>query len=118
MCEKTNYNHTSNTQIDKCMREEIEEFNKSLKILKIYFEKEDELQIMACCCGHGKYAKTIVLKTRGNKGENYCAVSYFEHFSGIEIPRSRNFYKKDKDGYYYIPEVSKPKEVKHKIFRR
>jgi len=30
--------------------------------------------------------------------------------SGEIIPRKRNFYKKDKKGYYYIPEVSKEKK--------
>ena len=37
-----------------------------------------------------------------------------EIFSGIEIPRNRKFYKKDKDGYYYIPEIIKNITVKAK----
>jgi len=111
MCELKKYHKTSNTQIDKCMLKEIKEFNKAIELLKPYFEKEDELQIIACCCGHGKYPKTIVLKKRGHKGKvnwpGYVEPAYFEHFSLVEIPRTRNFYKKDKQGYYYIPEVMK-----------
>lgn len=102
---------SGDTRIDPCMKKEIEEFNKSLELLKPYFELENELKIVACCCGHNKYPKTIVLKTRGHKGKvnhpGYAEPMYFEHFSGINIPRVRRFYKKDKQGYYYIPEVLK-----------
>ena len=101
-------------RVDPCMKKEIEEFNKALKLLKPYFEKENELKIVACCCGHGKYPKTIVLKTRGNKGKvnypGYVEISYFEHFSQVDIDRTKRFYKKDKQGYYYIPETLKENE--------
>jgi len=30
----------------------------------------------------------------------------FEVLSKTYIPRNKKFYKKDKDGYYFIPEVS------------
>ena len=52
---------------------------------------------LASCCGHGKYPMTIIV-TRGYGNP-------IEWFSQIEIPRKRNFYKKDKQGYFYIPEV-------------
>lgn len=29
-----------------------------------------------------------------------------ELLTGVEIPRRRNFYKSDRYGYYYIPEVA------------
>ena len=55
---------------------------------------------LACCCGHGGYPMTIVTKTElGN----------LELASGFFIHRKRKFYKKDKRGYYYIPEVCGPK---------
>jgi hypothetical protein len=107
MCKKTNYQGTSNTQIDKCMREEIKDFNRSIKLLKPYI---DTLKIVACCCGHGKYPKTIILKEEVDEDNE---AMYFEHFTQIEIPRTRNFYKKDKKGYYYIPELNK----KNKSYR-
>jgi len=28
--------------------------------------------------------------------------------SGTRIPRRRNFYRRDADGFYYIPEVVRP----------
>ena len=32
-------------------------------------------------------------------------IKVFELFSGKLINRKKRFYKKDKEGYYYIPEV-------------
>ena len=54
------------------------------------------IRTLACCCGHGRYPLTIVVKTElGN----------LELASGFAIHRKKRFYKKDKQGYYYIPEV-------------
>ena len=87
MCKKTNYK-TSNTQIDKCMRPLIE------------FLKRRGWTTVACCCGHGHrdYPMTIIVK---NPYLNY----YYELFTETIIPRKRKFYKKDKQGFYYIPEI-------------
>jgi hypothetical protein len=60
-----------------------------------------DFKIVACCCGHGKYPTTIIYKGRFG--------GYFDLLSGKEIPERRKIYKKDKQGYYYIPEVSKEK---------
>jgi hypothetical protein len=54
---------------------------------------------LASCCGHGKYPMTIVV-TRGWGLP-------LEYFTQITLPRRRRFYKKDKQGYFYIPEVIK-----------
>lgn len=51
----------------------------------------------ACCCGHGKYHMSIILKNING--------DFYEVFSGKIIPRKKRFYKKDKEGYYYIPEI-------------
>ena len=55
------------------------------------------LDTLGCCCGHGWYPMTIVV--RKEDGQVY------EHFSGRTIPRVRKFYKLDENGYYYIPET-------------
>jgi len=78
MCKKLKGIHN---RIDKCMKNII-------KIIPGTF---------GCCCGHGKYPMTIILKNV--HGE------FYEAFSDKIIPRKRKFYKKDKQGYYYIPEV-------------
>ena len=60
--------------------------------------KSDEWEILACCCGHGKYPMTIVAQHKKFKAP-------FELFSNINIHTKRKFYKRDKEGFYYIPEV-------------
>jgi len=62
-------------------------------------EHSNTIKTVACCCGHGKYPMTIIVKH--NSGD------VFDLLSECDIPRTRNFYKRDKEGYYYIPEVSK-----------
>jgi hypothetical protein len=58
----------------------------------------------ASCCGHGKYPMTVIVEDYNRKtGER----KFFDFISGIEITRTRNFYKKDKQGVFYIPEVLK-----------
>ena len=54
----------------------------------------------SCCCGHGKYPKTVIVEVGDS---NKCV--YMELISGIIIPRKKRFYKRDKFGFYYIPET-------------
>ena len=88
MCQVTNYK-IPNPRIDKCMIEVI-------KHLKSLLDKK--YKTIGCCCGHGKYNITIIVQNK--YGTN------LELFSGKIIPRKRNFYRRDKNGYYYIPEVN------------
>ena len=74
--------------IDKCMK-------KAIRTLSIIF-KANNFKILACCCGHNRYNMSIVYSIN-----NFV----FELFSGKYIPRKKRFYKKDKEGYYYIPEL-------------
>ena len=63
----------------------------------IWFLNNHGCKTLGCCCGHGKYPMTIVHESPNGKR--------WELFSGVEIPRKARFYLKDKEGYYYIPEV-------------
>ncbi len=74
--------------LDKCLRNFIQELNTA------------GFFTVGCCCGHLKYPTTIVCKKKFG-GEDVI----FELISGKIIPRKRRFYKKDEEGYYYIPEV-------------
>ncbi len=85
MCKKTNYK-TPNPRIDKCMRNLIR-----------YLKFCSNLKVVACCCGHGKYPMTIVVE--------WMPEYKREIISDTIITRKRKFYKRDKQGYYYIPEV-------------
>lgn len=87
MCKKTNYK-IPNPRIDKCMRDFIRNISQGCA---------GNYDILACCCGHKKYHMTIVARSKTG--------AIFEMFSNKEIPRKRNFYKRDSDGYYYIKEV-------------
>ena len=85
---------SGNTRIDHCMRQLIIFLN------QIEF---DTIKILACCCGHSKYPITIVVRNLIDPELVY------ELLSGTIIPRKKRFYKRDKQGYYYIPEVSDEK---------
>lgn len=58
------------------------------------------LVIKACCCGHRKYPMTIVIRNTTRRFN-------YELLTQVDIPRKVKFYKRDKQGYYYIPEVMK-----------
>ena len=83
------WNKWGDTRIDPCMKIHIHNLN---MIKKEYFK------IRACCCGHGKYPMTIVVENDG---------VIWDLVSGKSIFRKKKFYKRDKQGVYYIPEVTK-----------
>lgn len=66
----------------------------------------DEWKTVASCCGHRKYPMTIVVKTSLDNIYEICSDVYLDH--------KKKFYKKDKQGYYYIPEVVELREDKEK----
>jgi len=95
MCKKKQLKYCPST-IDDCMK----------KIIKWLGDKHTTV---ACCCGHGRYPMTIVVK-EGFKDGLKREIVHREIFSQKIISRKKKFYKKDKKGYYYIPEVSEAKD--------
>jgi len=89
MCKKTQFRYCPST-IDKCLR----------KLIR--FLQDSGIETVGCCCGHGKYPTTILIK-------HFSGSGVWDIMSDTLIPRRRNFYKKDKQGYYFIPEVSSQK---------
>lgn len=87
------------TRIDPCIREMIKNINALKNGLSDY-------EIVACCCGHRKYPMTIIIKAEKDYPKRKEDL-IFDLVSGVEIPRKRKFYKRDKKGVYYIPEVIK-----------
>ena len=79
-------------RVDGCIRDLIRSLN------------EHGIQTLASCCGHGKYPVTIVYR---HKSDDALNGNIYDFCSGWGIPRKRSFYKQDKKGYFYIPEVSK-----------
>ena len=92
MCKKLKGLHN---RIDKCMKILIE----NLKV----FLKNTDFKIVACCCGHKKYDMTIILEMPDILFKS--KKKYIDIVHNKIIPRKRNFYKKDKQGFYFIPEV-------------
>lgn len=76
------------TRIDPCMRNLI----KYLQAMGI--------KTLSCCCGHKKYPMTIVVNSHGGR---------LEICSGLFLGRTKKFYKRDKQGVYFIPETLKVK---------
>lgn len=72
-------------KVDACMKNLIVVVNKP------------HYRTLACCCGHGRYNMSIVVQVEDGR--------IIEIMSMKEIPRKKKFYKKDKDGYFYIPET-------------
>jgi len=93
MCKKTNYK-TSNSRIDKCMVPLIKYFNRI------------GVKTISCCCGHGHKDYPMTVVAVQDDGAVYEILSgdmlYNKDKSNY---MTRNFYKRDEEGYYYIPEV-------------
>jgi len=86
-------NNTKHSRIDKCMINLIGNLNQLLGYIK-----KGEYKTVACCCGHKKYPISIIIQ--------WGVKDYFvDIVSDISVPRKRNFYMKDKEGLYYIPEL-------------
>lgn len=84
MCEKKQFKYCP-SEIDECMIDLINAL------------ESEEIKVYACCCGHGRYPMTIILKSRFG--------GFYDMISRRCIKRKKKFYKKDSEGYYYIPEV-------------
>lgn len=95
MCQKRNskeipYRNMFNcsAKIDECLYKDVMRLNKLGK------------PTLASCCGHGRYKKSIVILCRDD-------ITRKEYYSNKIIPRWNRFYRKDKEGYYFIPEIEK-----------
>jgi hypothetical protein len=94
------WNKWGDTRIDPCMRELI-------KYLK------DKHKPILSCCGHGKYNPSVIVKEYG-KINGKREVYFKEIFSGKILRVKENpldkdpkkFYKRDKQGFYFIPELN------------
>lgn len=95
MCKKTQFEYCP-SKIDPCMVNLLDK----LKVKSRF--------VLACCCGHNKYPMTIVIREyvvmhKANKPWHGWVNK--ELLSDKIIPRKKKFYKRDKQGYYYIPET-------------
>jgi hypothetical protein len=89
MCNRCKPN---NRKIDNCM------------MLLVTQLKELGIETLGSCCGHGKYPPSLVYRFK-REWKDCRNGNIYDYFSGWGIPRKSRFYLKDKQGYYYIPEV-------------
>lgn len=101
MCDKI-ISKSHNRNIDSCLIKELED-------IKEHFPRfKEKFKMIMSCCGHGKYAKTLVVQNR-------ASLVSFEWFSGVSLEGTKRsdskepFYKRDPLGHYYIPEVEMKK---------
>ena len=85
-------------EIDPCLIPELEAIKKK-------YNFKNKFKMIMSCCGHGKYSKTLIV-------QNTISGCYFDWYSGKILygtnKRSNSrkpFYKRDKQGYYFIPEI-------------
>lgn len=63
-----------------------------------FFEDWAGVDMVMCCCGHGVYPMTIIVRLPDG--------SFREIFSGATFPPgTKRFYRRDKNGMYYVPET-------------
>jgi len=81
------WNKHGDTRIDPCMRIIVRNLN-HLGIITVM-----------CCCGHGKYEPSLLVRLPKTK-------LILDLFSGITwMYKTKRFYKRDENGFYFIPEV-------------
>jgi len=85
MCERTN-----SRRVDKCI-------GNLVAALKL----RPDIEMLASCCGHGRYPMTLIARRRSDS-------VVYDLMSNKIVPRTRNFYRRDSRGFYYIPEISRP----------
>lgn len=79
----------------------------------VAFLNENGIKTVSCCCGHGKYDMTIFVKVE-KKGTKDL---YLEIFHDIYVESaSKRFYKRDKKGYFYVPEVKQMLEGNNGLY--
>lgn len=77
-------------RVDRCLIPLI----KTFEVNKVY-------ESVACCCGHGKYKTSFLVRRRKNPDK------VMDIFSGVKFPIKRNYYKRNKGTklFFFIPEV-------------
>lgn len=89
MCDKKPY---CGTRVDPCL-------NPMIDFININFEN---FRTILSCCGHDKYPKSIIIY---NVKTNIVFEYYSLIFLSYGIRKDKHYYKKDSEGFYYIPEV-------------
>ena len=93
MCELEKY---GTTRIDPCLVVDI-------KLINAW----GFFRTLSSCCGHGKYPETIIVIDK--KNQNVFEFNSYT-FLGKGKRKGNRYYKKDIEGFYFIPEVMSQNE--------
>jgi hypothetical protein len=93
MCEKLRY---CAREIDPCLVTEINKINEITG---------KGMKTIASCCGHGKYPPTIVLLRVDGWMLEWFSKQFVGMYNYKKKKQYNRIYKKDKSGYYFIPEL-------------
>lgn len=101
MCNKRNSKRIEingkTKRIDSCLYRLIE-----------YLNKNGGYNTVACCCGHGRYNPSVLVKNKHGLVYNVLDNKF------TVIDRKRNFYRRDNKRLYYIPELEFDNTIKEK----
>lgn len=76
-----------------------------MKNIVEFINKKTKFRTIMCCCGHNKYKPSLIVIN--TEVAEFCNMPY-DIFSGTQFKHGKKrFYVKDKEGYYYIPEILK-----------
>lgn len=94
------WNKYGDTRIDPCMRKLVD-----------FINWETRFKTIMCCCGHNKCNPSLIVIDPNADGSDTDVFDKpfdrpFDIFSNIRFKhKQKRFYKKDKKGVYFIPEV-------------
>ena len=74
--------------IDDCIADDVQAIN-----------TDGEFRTLGSCCGHGLYPRTIVVR------DEHLPFKVLEYYTRVPVPRRRRFYRRDANGFYFIPEI-------------
>lgn len=106
MCEKI-ISKSCARNIDPCLIDEID-------IVRQFPRFDSRFKILMSCCGHKKYLRSLVVQNKGSG-------AVFEWYTGVSLTRTKRrdsrapFYKRDKEGHYYLPEVCEERPVGYRM---
>lgn len=90
MCKKLQY---CNRQVDFCIKSLVNDL------------QTQGFDTILSCCGHGKYEPTIVIRNNDNSVFDFFTKKLLNNYNPNFDKRHNTYYKKDSDGYYFIPEI-------------
>lgn len=92
MCDKI-FKKYPMRKIDPCIVDAVRDIN------------NNGLKTIASCCGHGKYHPSIIIRKKDNSCWDWFTKKKVHNYKPQFNKQHNYYYKRDKDGFYYVPEL-------------